>query len=204
MKVCVCGWYFPDETYMSFWRINQDHPVHIVCNQYDERLPDWDLDFTTRDNSGLEWGAYNHYLMNIWDGDDVLFCHDDIEFGPAAVKANGELSIAPGEIVVDGIAAGFGDQSYIFTNRRMDVENYGKHGRMLRMSEALLRRAYDEGGFYYDENNRGYTGGPMPEGVQSYNAAINHFDAWMRGTGLDVGRKWYVPSIKMGVRGEYA
>jgi len=188
MKICVCGWYFTDDWYMSLYRINDKYPVHIVCNRYDDRLPEWGLSYTERENTGLEFGAYNHYLMRIWDGGDVLFCHDDLGLEPMLTS---DMEVVDGELAFDRIAErDAGDQAYIFPNRKWDVVNHGMHGRMLKMSERLLKWCKDRGGFWFDKLKNHH----INEGISRYHALINE-------SNMNVRNKIYMPAIKMGVRG---
>ena len=82
MNICVCGWYFADDWYGSLLRLHKKFLVHIVANRDDKFLKLCELPYSLRENVGLEFGAYNHYLDNIWDGDSVVFCHDDLKFTP--------------------------------------------------------------------------------------------------------------------------
>ena len=88
-------------------------------------------------NVGLEFGAYDFYLKNIWGGGDVLFLHDDTEFDfPAWNKVN--------------ILTQLFDQVFIHENGRAELANGFAHGRAFFCSERFLRRLKNDGGFWYD------------------------------------------------------
>lgn len=206
MKICVCGWYLQefDDFYMSLYRIKDKYPVHVVSNKNDDYLKTIDLPYTVRENTGLEWGAYNRYLMTIWDDEsDVLFCHDDIEMNP--VMVDGEIK--PPEFLFDQFAKLDVDQAYVFGSRAEDVENHGMHGRMVFMSKAFLKAAKSMGGFYYDTKNQGYVTGFDHElrekyGCEGYNAGIIAFNEQCKKIGGNVLRKVYIPSFSLAKRGE--
>lgn len=187
MNICVCGWYLDhyDEFYLCLHRVK--HNVHIVSNRQDEYLKMIDLPYTVRENTGLEWGAYNHYLTNVWQGGDVLFCHDDIEILPMVV--NNEIKEP--EFIFDQIAKLDVDQAYIFRNMQEDAENRSQHGRMIFCSEKFLKKAK---GFYFDESNDGDS--------ENYNAGINAFHEQARKIGGKVHQRAYVPSFIFGKRGQ--
>jgi hypothetical protein len=206
MSICVCGWYFEkfDQWYSSLHRIKEKYPVFVVCNRESDFTKIFDLPFTVRKNNGLEFGAYNHFLMHHWIGKGgVLFCHDDIVLNPVVV--NGE--ILPPEWIFDKIAGTKVDQAYIFGSRAEDVENYGQHGRMIFCSEDFLNQAKSMGGFWFDEKNHGYTSGE-DEGLKThfdcmgYNAAIISFNAQAQAIGGNVHRKIFIPSFDLAKRGK--
>jgi len=205
MSICVCGWYFDrfDAWYMSLHRVKKKYPVFVVCNRADPFQETFDLPYAVRTNTGLEWGAYNHYLMHHWDSNSaVLFCHDDIVLNPVVV--NGE--VLPPEWIFEQIAAADVDQAYVFGSRAEDVENHGQHGRMVYMSRAFLLRARDMGGFWSDAKNAGYTSGDDAHlkesfGCLGYNSGIIAFHAQAEAMGGRVHRKIYIPALDLARRG---
>lgn len=205
MLICVAGWYLGqfDDFYAVMHRLHKKHPVFVVSNRENDYLSTLDLPYIVRENTGLEWGAYNWFLMHKWDGQSpVLFLHDDIIFNPYAV--NGEIH--PPEWLFDQIANLKVDQAYIFKNKTEDSVNYGRHGRMVFMGAELLGKAKAIGGFWYDKKNTGYTEGSRPElrektGCYGYNAGILAFHEQARTIGGDVHRKVFVPSFGMCIRG---
>jgi len=189
---------------MHLWKVKEDHNIWIVANRWDERLPAWDLNFTTRDNTGLEWGAYNHFLMKLWEGGNTLYCHDDLLLLPIMSSDDELLESSHVFSKFNGMEM---DQAYIFQSRRDDVVNWGKHGRMVYMSDDFQQVIKDQGGFWFDERNNGYISGEnkhLREKMKcfGYNAAINNFHDQAKRTGLDVHKKVYMPSILMAHRGQ--
>ena len=205
LNICVAGWYLDafDDWYASLYRVKDKYRVHVVANRESDYLATIDLPHTVRGNTGLEWGAYHYYLMRVWDGHGgVLFCHDDIEMLPVVV--DGEI-VEP-EYVFDKIAESGVDAAYIFGSRHEDVENRGMHGRMIYMGEQFLRRVREDGGFYHDHRNHGYTDGEDSHlrdeyGCEGYNAGILAFDAQRKRIGGDVNRKMYIPAFSLAKRG---
>ena len=201
MKICVCGWYFADEWYASLLRLNEKFPVHIVANRDDAFLPLCGLDYTVRENVGLEFGAYSYYLSNIWDGDSVLFCHDDLKFVPISHG----FKIISGEELVPQLSELEEDQAFVFNGRYDDVKNGGIHGRMIFMSERLLKWLKATDGIWFDGKNDGITCS-MPDAVPQYNQGIYQFSDKMREgalTGFDVNNKVYFSGLEFGHRGQF-
>jgi len=207
MNICVAGWYFEqyDDFYLALMRIHEKHHVHVIANRHDDYLDMMGLPYTTRENTGLEWGAYDHYLMNFWDGkESVLFCHDDIVLHPYGIGHE----IYPGEKVFEKIAELPHDQAYIFQDRRQDAVNHSMHGRMVFMSPRLLEIFRGNGGFWYDEKNKGYVSGDDEHlkkemNCYGYNAAILNFHHGIEDfRGLDVHNRVYMPSIELRKRGK--
>jgi len=208
MNICVAGWYFKqfDDFYLALMRISYRYPVYVVANREDDYLKIMGLPYCSRENTGLEWGAYNHYLMNIWDDEsNVLFCHDDIILHPLGI----DYEIHPGEKVFEKIAQLPHDQAYIFQDRRQDAVNHSMHGRMIFMSPRLLEKFKDNGGFWYDENNWGYITGDDEHlknkmDCYGYNAAILKFHHGIKESypELDIHNRVYMPNIEMMKRGK--
>ena len=194
MNICVAGWYFEkfDEFYASLYRIKENHNIHIVANRHSDFLEIADLPYTVRENTGLEWGAYNHYLMNIWEGGPTLFTHDDVILGPVLE----DYEFKPPEFLFDRIADASIDQGYVFSSRREDVVNYGQHGRMIFMSDSFLNKAKQSGGFWFDDTNTGNTE------TGDYNAGINRFREQTVKIGGDINRKIYIPAFNLLKRGD--
>lgn len=194
MKICVCGWYFNDDLYASLWRIQEKYPVFIVAHRDDEFLANCDLPYVVIENTGLEWGAYDYYLQNVWDGDPVLFMHDDHRLLPIMR----DFELQPPEMVFDKLACIQHDQAYIFRDRREDVINYGQHGRMLFCSQRLLLLLKTRGGFPYDRGNVKYDN----YGTNASRELFSEIQAQRPGWSLLT--KVYAPSIDMGYRGQFA
>jgi len=206
MKITVCGWYFDDNFYASLWKVKEKYPVFIVAHRDGDELKTFDLPYVVTENIGLEWGAYNHFLMNIWDGNDsILFMHDDIRFNPVVKN----YEIMPGELVFNYLAEINFDHSYIFQNRKEEILNYGQHGRVVLISERLLHLVKKERGFAYDKENQGYLGnGEKSEKTKYHNYGINRVTEKLkeiqeRRPGWKLLQKVYAPNMDMGYRGKY-
>lgn len=192
MKICVCGWYFDDNVYSSLWRLHQKYPVFIIAHKEHDSLKDYDLPYEVVENKGMEWGAYSHYVKNVWDGDSVLFMHDDIRIKPIVI----DYAISPGELVFNRLAEIEHDQAYVFQNRREDILNYGQHGRMLFLSERLLTMLKPYG-LPYDDKNELYCN----YGTNAAYAAFTEIQA--RRPGWSLLKKVYAPNLDFGYRGKF-
>src|SRR5574343_500831 len=165
MNICVVGWHYWPETYKNLAEINKKYPVFIVAHKRSKLLGGFNHKIIK--NVGLDWGAYNYYLMHVWDGESrVLFQHDDIKIDDIAVY--------------DTIAKIEWDHSYIFGNEVEQELNRGVHGRAFVCSAELLKKLRDEGGLWYDKDNRGNTIEPFPSTGWHYNEAVCRFRDRMR------------------------
>jgi hypothetical protein len=140
-------------------------------------------------NGGLEFGVYDYFLKNIWDGEsDVLFMHDDIRIHD--ISFFDKVSKIPH------------DQAFIFKSELEEIQNGRIHGRCFFCSKRFLKllsdyqcncketndhenrdRAGDillkippHKGFWFDIYNFGeHASGMVPKGVRHYNTAVYHF-----------------------------
>ena len=200
MNICVCGWYFFDGFYSELWKIKEKYQIFVVAHKNDPMLKIIDLPYVVIPNTGLEFGAYNHYLMNIWEGGGTLFIHDDI----AVIPTVKDFEIKENKEVWDEIADLKTDQTYIFQDREDDIYNAGMHGRMFFMSERLMKWFKDCGGMWHDPLNMGYVGeGERPAHVMGWNMAINVFNERLAHSHMDVRSKLYISSLALGRRGKF-
>ena len=225
MKICVVGWFLGEDFYAALKRVQ--YPTIIIShNDDEEKVKSLNLPYRMLENIGLEFGAYDYYLKNVWDGEsDVLFTHDDTQVSD--------------DSVFDRIAALGGqlDQAYLFKNKNEEVNNGGKHGRAIFMSAKLLsfmlnyecdcKEAKDyfdnhnpkdvlkgcglHTGFWFDSNNYGHASGKPPKGVRHYNEMIYHFHkymGWVRDKKLgnepmNVVNRVYFPEYDCARRGKF-
>jgi hypothetical protein len=172
----VCGWYFRPDFYRLLGDINEKYPVTVVNNgtfSFEPGIFSDKISLTSRQNIGLEWGAYDYFLKTKWDNEaDVLFLHDDIRFRP--VIMNYEL-VEP-MIIFDTIAKLEFDQVYLFGSLDEATANYGIHGRAFKCSVAFLKYLLEHNnGFWFDKNNDGHIQGPTPDYCEHYNKADYKF-----------------------------
>jgi len=153
----------------------------------------------TRENVGLEFGAYDCFLQQYWDQtSNVLFLHDDVEVPIQFFEAARAIPF---------------DQAYIFRNPHEYQQNHG-HGRAMYATKAFLTHVQLRGGIWYDAGNTGFVAqGPSwseqpPAGCQDHNAGIRAFIALSRSIGeetsLAVNQPFYVSSASLGRRGQVA
>ena len=170
MKICVCGWYYYPGFYQSLKAIDKRYPVHVVCNRKSELVRE--LSHSDRCNTGLDWGAYNFYLENVWDGhDSVLFIQDDTDVGAASVF-----------VQIDNIKNDSArDVVFLFNSPAEAAYNSNAHGRAFYCSARFLSGIKEEGNFPFDEGNRGFIAGgdyrsqKPPEGCRHHNFGIHSF-----------------------------
>jgi hypothetical protein len=194
VQVCVCGWYFRPGLYRTLAAVHVRFRVTVVGHRPG---PTCDLPLVLRENVGLEWGAFSHYLENLWDGESrVLFMHDDVEASPA---------------FFDEVAAATADQAFVFRDRG-EFERAYSHGRAFVASGAFLTLLGEHGGIWYDGGNTGFVAsGPSwsatpPLGCGDHNAGIRAFTAAVRALGarapgLRVNEQLYSTNVRLGVRG---
>ena len=138
MKICVVGWYYYPEFYRQLEQVHEKYPVTIIAHRKNEIS---DLPTIERENIGLEWGAYNYYLMNVWDGGDVLFTHDD--------------TLVSNLKAFDKIAGIGEDIAFIHRYKEEAEANIVVHGRSFFTSDRFLSFCKSHGGFWYDQENLG-------------------------------------------------
>jgi hypothetical protein len=150
-----------------------------------------------RENTGLEWGAFSHFLDCAWDDKaDVLFLQDDTDVR---------------DRFWDEVAAFAYDQAFIFRDRA-DYEAAYSHGRAHFASARFLGLVRARGGIWYDQGNRGFiAAGPSwseepPPGCLDHNAGIRAYTASVKAIGeenrdLRVNRQIFSQNISLGQRG---
>lgn len=228
MKICVCGWYYYDEFYKSLGEIRDKYDVTIIAhNDNKDKLDTYGIPYIIKENVGLEFGAYDYYLKNVWDRESsVLFIHDD-----AAIK-----DLIAFDKVAELDSQGI-DQAYIFKSEAEQVNNGGKHGRAIFISKKLLTFMvqyeckceqsvdhYDSHnpdtvllgtpphtGFWFDHLNKGHSNGKPPKGVRHYNEMIYHFHRYLGrvrdkrfgNEQMDVLHRVIIPEIDCARRGQF-
>lgn len=224
MNICVAGWYFFDQFYDALLCVRWKYPVFVVAHKpVPERFRIFRHKYIM--NIGLEFGCYNYFLMNLWNGkSNVLFTHDDTMIGDLAV--------------FDKIAALPHDCAYIFRDYAEEAANGGKHGRAIFMSARFLEftknyecdcieaKGYEdkhhhigqflEGqgkhkGFWFDSKNCGHVGGKPPLGIRHYNRSVEHTHSYLGlirdgkcgNPPMDVVNRVHFPEFECGRRGTW-
>ena len=143
-KICVIGWYFFENFYDEVKKKSKD--THIVAHRYNKILDELKLDYSVIKNIGLEFGAYDYYIKNVWDGkSNVLFMHDDI-YLKNKFSFNDMFSFCKG---LDHVSF-----------RNNSISSGG--GRCLYLSAKIINLFLKEfGGIWFDKNDRGYTFGKL-------------------------------------------
>ena len=173
-KICVVGWHFYSKIYEQLSKSKYD--VHIVAHRYNKILDDLNLSYTVTKNEGLEFGAYNWYIKNVWDKEsNVIFMHDDIEMKSRSVLSKIFYKCKQKKV----------DQGYIFGNYGI-----GPHGRCIYSSSSFITKIQEDyDGIYYDKSNIGYIKEKnQPEGwhKKRYNFGIYKFSKMS----LNIGKKY--------------
>lgn len=169
ISICVIGWHFHKHLFESLLTIHTKYPIFIVCHKEGDALG---LPKELIPNIGLEFGAYDHYINNIWKEDsNVLFLHDDTKIN--AVKLMQEI---------ENIKQ---DHTFIFSSQGEYSYNSGGHGRAMYCSYKFLLHAKANNGFWYDKGNLGfvasgsYRATKPPEGCKHHNAAMHTFTGYL-------------------------
>ena len=157
-KICVAGWHFFEKFYKMIEKSDSD--IYVVAHRYKEVLERRKIKYSITKNVGLEFGAYDWYIKNKWDGEsNVLFMHDDIE-----ILDFDEFILSN----YDKFKSRQIEHGYIVSGRHCGVS-----GRFFYMSREFLRVVKEEhDGMWYDKENFGYTSEKsQPEGwrVRRYN-----------------------------------
>jgi hypothetical protein len=137
LTLCVCGWYGWPEFYRLMRRVSQKRTVEVVAHREIEAWPE----ATIIPNEGLEWGTYDYFLRNLWDGkSNVFFAHDDVEITDPGIFED---------------IADLADASFVFKSRESALENgaggfrrIGMHGRAFFLSAAACANLK---GFWWDK-----------------------------------------------------
>ena len=92
MEICIAGWYFDKKFLGVMDKVNREnnHSVYIVSHLPHSNNGDTgSIPTESIPNIGLEFGCYDHYLKNIWDGrNNVLFMHDDTTIKSSSIFDN--------------------------------------------------------------------------------------------------------------------
>jgi hypothetical protein len=208
MKIAVCGWYFRSDFYQMLKHINDEFPVTIISNKIIEGIDvqcfnETRFILSERENIGLEFGAYDYYIKNLWDGEsDVLFIQDDVRLLPVMR----DYETAPPNVIFRGISKIRSDQAYIFNNDTFAVKNNHIHGRAFFCSARLIKWLLEHNnGIWYDKNNTGHTRGPTPGHCLHYNYANYQFSEDLKKAGYNFKTGGYiiVPALECAVRGRF-
>jgi len=141
-KICVAGWHFFDKVYKKIEASGSD--IHVVAHRYREVLDRRDIEYSITKNVGLEFGVYDWYLKNIWDGNsNVVFMHDDIIIDK-------KFDFKDFFKLCEGL-------DYVIFRNSSKVSG---GGRCIYLSSNLLSLLVKEfKGIWYDPNDRGYIWG---------------------------------------------
>ncbi len=197
MQICVAGWYFPPDFYDALRGVADRFDVVVVANRAGDTRG---LPTVRRENTGLDWGAFAHFLDQAWTpGADVLFLQDDTR-------------------VADGfwqdVEAIPYDQAFIFRDVA-EFEAAYSHGRAHFAGGRFLHAVCARGGIWFDAGNRGFiAAGPSwsetpPPGCSDHNAGIRAYTALVREIGAEnpellVDRQVYSRNVHLGRRGRFA
>lgn len=197
MKICVCGWYF-NPGFMKQLESVRDKVV-VVSHK---NVP---INFAHvyRPNVGLEWGAYNHYLMKLYNGKGkVLFIHDDNEVEDGFFEEVEKCNL---------------DVGYVFRNAKEAEWAFNAHGRAIVMSERFLnhtretkynlvlqdtKEKYKQHGFWHDKDNHGFI---LETREVDPNKGIRRFQTYLKFLREKNDMKFgviYSDKIKFGFRGD--
>ena len=185
MQICVVGFYGHESLCALLTTVV--YPVTVISHNKENDYGG--LTTINIPNIGLEFGAYDYYIKNVWKSGSVLFMHDDM--------------IIEDIVVFDKIFSLKCDVAYIFRDYAEHAANGGKHGRAIYCSGRFIDFIKDvecechwcwekedvhhnpgtilpaitspHTGFWFDPNNEDHVAGKPPVGIRHYNSAIEHF-----------------------------
>lgn len=196
MNICICGWYYLQEFYNEV--LKTDYKITIISHknyvpEFLKENKNQKFSFTSIENIGLEFGAYNYYLNN-YLLDDTIFLHDDTLVTIEQLKE------------IENKCKGL-DQAYIFKNQTEQTNNGGKHGRCIYMSKRFLEYLKINYGIPYDERNTGYNGTTkntlnidFNEGIYRYHRLLGRIRD--KKEGWNILNRIHIQNIKLGKRGK--
>jgi len=206
MQICVCGWYYYHDLLDVLEKVEKEgnHSVTIIAHRYDDILKKHNLKVIERENVGVEYGAYDYFIKNEWDGkSNVLFMHDDVEINP--ILKNYEM--LPLTTIFNSLAGIDVDLGYIFNGAFDELRNFGIHGRGILMSPKFIQYLLDHNdGIWWDKGNTGHIAGPTPEHCEHFNEADYRLrtvwrDLQTNGTDMILGKAIHAPSFCADIRG---
>lgn len=159
MNICIAGWYF----HKPFLKTIKEsgYPWFIVAHRGNRDL---NGNSAVIPNRGLEFGCYQWFLQNKWEGGNTFFVHDDNEITSNALK------------IIEGLPF---DQCFLFNSVEELFWNARVHGRAFVCSDRFLRRLKDDGGFWYDEENTGNNGITKAGSPNDHNLGIIRFKRYL-------------------------
>lgn len=191
MNICICGWYYNNDFIdMMSASLPLMHNIIVIGHRDGDS---GNLQKIIIPNIGLEFGAYDFYLKNVWSGGDTLFLHDDTEFDfPAWNKVN--------------LLPQLFDQVFIHENGIAELANGFAHGRAFFCSERFLKRLGKDGGFWYSrepveiENEISKEEKPHNKGIKAF---LEYCLKIKAKTGWAVAQVANIPEIRTGWRGRF-
>ena len=206
MMICVCGWYYYPDLLGILDQVVRErkHKVWIVAHRYNPILENYSIDYVIRANRGVEYGAYDYFIKNLWDyKSKVLFMHDDVEIQPIMR----DYKMLPKTALFDSLEKVEVDLGYIFEGAFDELRNFGIHGRGILMSPKCIQYLLDHNdGIWWDKNNDGHIAGPTPEHCKHFNEADYQMRRWWedmneKGTDMVLGKALHAPSFHADIRG---
>ena len=141
-KICVVGWHFFKDLYSKIEESFLN--IYVVAHRYNKLLDDKKINYSVIKNVGLEFGAYDWYIKNVWDQkSSVLFSHDDMYIKK---ECNFE------SILLDC-------KNFDYVSFRNHAKTAGG-GRCFYLSNRMIDLFVKEfGGIWFDVHDRGYVYG---------------------------------------------
>lgn len=174
-NICITGWYYFPAVYQA---VRSSPRAFVVAHRPHAILGS--VRHALISNVGLEWGAYDYYLKQVWSGSsgrgggDVLLMHDDLDLRGQGIE---EVVAVLGANQADVVFAG------------------SVSGRLLLVRELALERILVDGGFWFDETNVGDV-----RRRWYANRGVRAFRRQLARLGISQG---IVPtSVRLGIRGK--
>ena len=137
MKICIAGWYFEKELFDQLSQLDFDVSVvvwHGRAAEKHKEIKSYVKSSGARVyknwHGGLEFGNYDFYLKNIWDGESsVLFMHDDVRLYRKEVLKEMEEYLEGNNYY----------QAFIFRDEAEEISQGRQHGRAIFCNLLFLK-----------------------------------------------------------------
>jgi hypothetical protein len=149
------------------------------------------IPYELKENVGLEWGAYNWYISNIWEEkNSVLFTHDDNIFEGNAFDT------------IEQKTRRF-DFVYLYPRAVSNHKISANGGRCFVLSPRAIKWLKERGGIWFDNTNTGQTSGNSNGGLDYGRGRKEMHKRFqqMKKQGFKTHPKMIIDGIKLGRRG---
>ncbi len=143
VQICIVGWHFFSDFYKKLSQ--SKYEVYIVAHRYNKILDKLNFNYSVTKNIGLEYGAYNWFVKNIWDREsNILLSHDDTSVSSTDV--------------IDSMISKCKKYDRVYITGRTKAKKQKYSTRCIYLSKKIVKCYLKEfGKIWYDKHNKGYT-----------------------------------------------